>query len=203
MKTYAIPSAGLEVSSVVLGLMRIGSMAGADIDRLVRTAIDEGVTVFDHADVYGGDHLCERRFGEAVKLTAAERRIMAQHPVIGERLCGNLRVLQRVRPIVRHHHERLDGSGYPDGLAGDDVPLLAQIIGIVDVYDAITTNRPNHTARSRDEAFEELSREVARGWRRKDLVDAFIAQRRDRPMPWEVDAAPAPKKARRRAKRRR
>ena len=136
------------------------------------------------------------------KLTAAERRIMAQHPVIGERLCGNLRVLQRVRPIVRHHHERLDGSGYPDGLAGDDVPLLAQIIGIVDVYDAITTNRPNHTARSRDEAFEELSREVARGWRRKDLVHAFIAQRRDRPMPWEVDAVPAPKKVRR-AKRRR
>ena len=73
MKTYAIPSAGLEVSSVVLGLMRIASMASADIDRLVRTAIDEGVTVFDHADVYGGDHLCERRFGEAVKLTAAER----------------------------------------------------------------------------------------------------------------------------------
>ena len=137
------------------------------------------------------------------KLTAAERRVMAQHPVIGERLCGNLRVLQRVRPIVRHHHERLDGSGYPDGLAGDDIPLLAQIIGIVDVYDAITTNRPNHPARSREEAFEELSREVARGWRRKDLVDAFIAQRRDRPLPWEVDAAaPAPKAARR-VKRRR
>jgi putative two-component system response regulator len=136
------------------------------------------------------------------KLTAAERRVMAQHPVIGERLCGNLRVLHRVRPIVRHHHERLDGSGYPDGLAGDDIPLLAQIIGIVDVYDAMTTTRPNRPARSREEAFEELSREVARGWRRKDLVDAFIAQRRDRPMPWEVDAAAAPKKARR-VKRRR
>ncbi len=127
------------------------------------------------------------------RLTIAERRIMCEHPVIGERLCGNLRVLHRVRPIVRHHHERIDGSGYPDGLAGDDIPLLAQIIGIVDVYDAITTNRPNRLARSRDEAFAELLSEVKRGWRRRDLVEAFIAQRQERPMPWELaepDAAP-------------
>lgn len=135
------------------------------------------------------------------KLTAAERRIMVQHPVIGERLCGDLRVLHRVRPIVRHHHERQDGSGYPDGLAGDDIPLLAQIIGIVDVYDAITTNRPNRAARPREQAFEELSREVARGWRRKDLVEAFIAQRREWPMPWET--VPAPRKSASRSKRRR
>jgi predicted oxidoreductase len=85
MKTYAIPSAGLEVSSVVLGLMRIGLMASADIDRLVRTAIEEGVTVFDHADVYGGDHLCERRFGEAVRLTAAERDAILIQSKVGIR----------------------------------------------------------------------------------------------------------------------
>ncbi len=66
---------------------------------------------------------------------------MKQHPVVGDQLCGNLRALARVRTIVRHHHERLDGSGYPDGLEGDAIPLLAQIIGIVDVYDAITTDR--------------------------------------------------------------
>ena len=85
MKMYAIPSAGLEVSSVVLGLMRIGSMASADIDRLVRTAIEERVTVFDHADIYGGDHLCERRFGEAVKLTAAERDAILIQSKVGIR----------------------------------------------------------------------------------------------------------------------
>ena len=65
-------------------------------------------------------------------LTPEEYERVKEHPVIGDRLCGNLRVLHRVRPIVRHHHERLDGSGYPDGLSGDAVPLLAQIISIVD-----------------------------------------------------------------------
>jgi putative two-component system response regulator len=96
--------------------------------------------------------------------------------VIGDRLCGNLRVLHRVRPIVRHHHERLDGSGYPDGLSGDAVPLLAQIISIVDLYDAMTTTRPYRQAVSHAEAIEELNKEVRRGWRRSDLVDAFAAR---------------------------
>ena len=65
------------------------------------------------------------------------------------RFCTGLRSLQKVRPIVRHHHERLDGTGYPDGLKNAQVPLLAQIVGIVDVFDALTTDRPYHTAVSR------------------------------------------------------
>ena len=80
------------------------------------------------------------------RLTPEEFAVMQQHTVIGDRLCGELRSLRSVRPIVRHHHERLDGSGYPDGLRGDAIPLLAQIIGIVDVFDAITTNRPHMAA---------------------------------------------------------
>jgi putative two-component system response regulator len=80
-----------------------------------------------------------------------------------------------VRGIVRHHHERLDGSGYPDGLRGDAIPLLAQVIGIVDVYDALTTARPYKPALPRDRARDELRDEANRGWRRKDLVDIFIA----------------------------
>jgi cyclic di-GMP phosphodiesterase len=110
-------------------------------------------------------------------LTAEERRTMEQHTVIGDRLCGSLRSLHRVRPIIRHHHERLDGSGYPDGLRGAQVPLLAQIIGIVDVYDALTTTRPYHEAQSPEVAFAELRLEVERGWRRQDLVEAFIETR--------------------------
>jgi putative two-component system response regulator len=110
-------------------------------------------------------------------LTPEEFERVKEHPVIGDRLCGDLRALHHVRSIVRHHHERLDGSGYPDGLKGDEIPLLAQIIGVVDVYDAMTTNRPYRAARSSEEALEELSREVARGWRRSDLVDAFTAAR--------------------------
>ena len=79
-----------------------------------------------------------------------------------------------VRPIVRHHHERLDGSGYPDGLRGDAVPLGAQIIGIVDAFDAMTTKRPYIAARPAAWAAEELKREAARGWRRNDLVNTFL-----------------------------
>jgi putative two-component system response regulator len=108
-------------------------------------------------------------------LTADEHHRMQQHTIIGDRLCGGLRSLARVRGIVRHHHERLDGSGYPDGLRGDAIPLLAQVIGIVDVYDALTTARPYKEALARDRARAELQAEANRGWRRKDLVDTFIA----------------------------
>ena len=111
-------------------------------------------------------------------LTREEFERVKEHPVVGDRLCGDLRALHRVRSIVRHHHERLDGSGYPDGLKGDAIPLLAQIIGIVDVYDAMTTTRPYRAARSSDEALEALAGEVDRGWRRADLVQVFTQMRR-------------------------
>ena len=109
-------------------------------------------------------------------LTPDEYELIKQHTVIGDRLCGELRSLRRVRPIVRHHHERLDGSGYPDGLLGDATPLLAQIMGIVDVYDALTSERPYRPALPLEWAAEELRREVARGWRRGDLVSTFLDQ---------------------------
>jgi len=106
-------------------------------------------------------------------LTNEENAVMQRHTIIGDRLCGELRVLSRVRPIVRHHHERLDGSGYPDGRGGDDVPILAQIVGIVDVYDALTTDRPYRAATTPDVACRMLQDEVKRSWKRADLVDAF------------------------------
>ena len=109
------------------------------------------------------------------KLTEAEFDLMKQHTVIGERLCGNLRTLGPVRSIVRHHHERLDGSGYPDGLRGHEVPLLAQIVSIVDLYDAVTTTRPYRAASSPERAYAELRRDVAEGGRNGDLVERFIA----------------------------
>lgn len=116
------------------------------------------------------------------RLNENEYRQIKAHPLIGDRLCGELRSLRQVRPIVRHHHERLDGSGYPDGLKGDAIPLLAQIMGIVDVYDAITTARPYKVAGTSERAYEELMAEVKRGWRRKDLVEAFIALKIDDPV---------------------
>ena len=108
-------------------------------------------------------------------LNAAEYAAMKAHTVIGDRLCGNLRSLALVRPIVRHHHELLNGTGYPDGLVGDAVPLLAQIVGVADAYDAMTTSRPYRQALPIEAAHAELRRDVARGWRRRDLVEAFIA----------------------------
>ena len=108
-------------------------------------------------------------------LTSDEYEIIKRHTVIGDRLCGDLRALTLVRPIVRHHHERLDGSGYPDGLRGDAVPLLAQIIAIVDTYDAITTSRPYREALPADRAFEQLSKDAKRGLLNPDLVQILTA----------------------------
>jgi len=109
------------------------------------------------------------------KLDKDEARVMRAHPIIGDALCAGLRSFSRVRPIVRHHHERLDGSGYPDGLRNGAVPLLAQIVGIVDVFDALTSQRPYRAARSRDVAFDILADESKKGWRDRALVDAFVA----------------------------
>jgi putative two-component system response regulator len=117
------------------------------------------------------------------KLTPAERLLIEQHPLIGEELCGNLRSLARVRPIVRHHHEHRDGSGYPDGLCGDEIPLLAQIVAIADAYDAITTTRPYRAALPAAHAFAELRRDVKKGLRRSDLVETFIELNAAAPIP--------------------
>jgi putative two-component system response regulator len=109
-------------------------------------------------------------------LTPDEYELIKQHTVIGDRLCGEVRWLRKVRPIVRHHHERLDGSGYPDGLSGDAIPLLAQITSVVDVFDALTSERPYRLAMPFAAAAEVLRREVALGWRRAGLVETFLEQ---------------------------
>jgi putative two-component system response regulator len=95
------------------------------------------------------------------------------HTVIGDDLCRGLRSLQSVRPIVRHHHERLDGTGYPDGLKGDEIPVVAQIIGVVDVFDAVTHSRPYQRTQSAAEALQLMREQVTRGWRNKTIVETF------------------------------
>ncbi|ODT78921.1 MAG: aldo/keto reductase [Pelagibacterium sp. SCN 64-44] len=86
MKTYSLSQSDLSVSSVVLGLMRIAQMSDADIRALVEAALDAGVTVFDHADIYGGErHRCEARFGEALQLTTAQREKMIIQSKVGIR----------------------------------------------------------------------------------------------------------------------
>jgi putative two-component system response regulator len=109
------------------------------------------------------------------RLSAEEFALMQRHPVVGDELCSRLRSLRAIRPIVRHHHEMLDGTGYPDGLAGDDVPLLAQIMSIADAFDALTSDRPYRRAQPLAYAIAELRADAARGRRNADLVETFIA----------------------------
>src|SRR5262249_16992455 len=81
-------------------------------------------------------------------LTSTEQRIMRQHPLVGEQICTPLKSFNLVLPIIRHHHEKMDGSGYPDGLEGVKIPLTARILQIVDIYDALITARPYKPALS-------------------------------------------------------
>jgi putative two-component system response regulator len=110
---------------------------------------------------------------KAGPLTPQETLIIRRHPVEGERICAPLKSLRRVLPIIRHHHERMDGSGYPDGLRGDAIPLAARILQIVDIYDALTTDRPYREAFSADHALATLYSEAERGWLDPALVRTF------------------------------
>jgi putative two-component system response regulator len=108
-------------------------------------------------------------------LTPDERKIMEQHTVIGERICAPLRSFHQVLPIIRHHHEKQDGSGYPDGLKGAQVPLTARILQITDIYDALTTDRPYREALPPEKAFAIMCEEVQRGWWDGSVLDEFEA----------------------------
>jgi putative two-component system response regulator len=107
-------------------------------------------------------------------LTPEEFGLMRRHPEIGDSLCAPLQSLRRVRPIVLCHHERIDGSGYPAGLRGDEVPLLAQIDGIVDVYDALTSARSYRPAWPVDDAVRYLGQEVQQGRFSVRHVEVFL-----------------------------
>jgi putative two-component system response regulator len=106
-------------------------------------------------------------------LDVEERRVVEQHTVIGERICAPLRSFRNVLPIIRHHHERWDGSGYPDGLKGDAIPLTARILQITDVYDALTTDRPYRGALPVSEALAIMHAEASRGWWDEPLLNEF------------------------------
>ena len=98
---------------------------------------------------------------------------MRLHTIRGEEICKPMKTLAPVLPIIRSHHERWDGSGYPDGLAGEEIPLLARILQVADIYDALTTARPYKPAFSHQHAIEIMIEEARRGWRDPELVPLF------------------------------
>jgi cyclic di-GMP phosphodiesterase len=106
-------------------------------------------------------------------LAPDEIALMRQHPIVGERLCAELRSLRGVAAIVRHHHERWNGSGYPDGLVGEAIPLLARVLSVADVFDALTTWRPYREPMPRIAALGELQYEAALGLWQPGWVEAF------------------------------
>ncbi len=106
-------------------------------------------------------------------LTPDEWEIMKSHTVRGEKICMGIKSLKPVLPIIRSHHERWDGLGYPDGLRGEQIPLLARILQLADIYDALTTTRPYKSAFSQEDALSIMMEETGKGWRDPHLVRVF------------------------------
>lgn len=107
-------------------------------------------------------------------LTSSEKQIMEQHTIIGYELCRDLKTLKTTLPIIRNHHENFDGSGYPDKLSGSDIPLLARVFQIADIYDALSTRRSYKNEYSTEQVIGIFEEEVEKGWRDPDLVYDFI-----------------------------
>lgn len=103
-------------------------------------------------------------------LTADERRLMETHTTHGHEICRSVRTLAPVLPIIRHHHERWDGTGYPDGLKGEEIPLPARVLQVADIYDALTSERPYKGVLSPEQALAVLDEEARKGWRDPELV---------------------------------
>ncbi|MBZ5643797.1 MAG: HD domain-containing protein [Acidobacteriia bacterium] len=106
-------------------------------------------------------------------LSRQEIRVVERHPADGERICAPLRAFRDVLPVIRHHHERMDGSGYPDGLKGGQIPPIARIFQVVDICDALTSDRPQRRGVSLPSAMTILYEEVEMGWLDADLVTQF------------------------------
>lgn len=108
------------------------------------------------------------------KLTTEEFETMKRHTLIGYTICSPMHSLKLVLPLIRNHHERFDGSGYPDGLTGEEIPITARILTIVDVYDALRTERPYKPAFDVQKSIDILNEETNRGWYDPECIEQFM-----------------------------
>jgi len=119
-------------------------------------------------------------------LTEEEWTVMRSHTVIGAQLCSDLKDMALTVPIIRSHHERWDGSGYPDGLKGEAIPFLARVFQFVDIFDALLSKRPYKPALSFDEVISVISQEIDKGWLDPDLGAVFLELLKTRPQDFNV-----------------
>lgn len=152
-------------------LSRLGARLGEELGlgETEVTALRRAGIVHDLGKIAVPDAILLKRG----KLTDAEWEVMRKHPETGERICEPINAFEPVLPIIRHHHERQDGSGYPDGLERDAVPITARILQIVDVYDALTTDRPYRAAQPGATALHTMEQEVDRGFWDPEVFQAF------------------------------
>jgi putative two-component system response regulator len=145
------------------------------LDRLRLLALYRGGYLHDVGKVGIPDSILFK----PAELTAEEWVIMRSHSTRGEEICRHLTSMKHVLPIIRHHHEKWDGSGYPDGLRGEQIPLLARVLQVADIYDALTSPRPYKPAFSQREALRTIQQEAGRGWRDPHVVKLFLRVHKD------------------------
>jgi putative two-component system response regulator len=155
---------------------RVSSLAVAiaghmGFDEATRAQLYRGGILHDIGKIGVPDSILNK----AGKLLPEEFAHLRRHPDTGERICRSLKTLQPVLDLIRHHHERLDGSGYPDGLAGSDISQPARVLAVCDVYDALTSQRPYRSAMTSCEALEALDRGVRDGHWDTCIVDGLKA----------------------------
>jgi len=147
----------------------LGRHLGLDEDSIV--ALKRGGYLHDLGKVAVPDEILKK----GTNLAPEEWVIMKLHPITGENICKPLKSLRLVLPIIRHHHEHSDGSGYPDGLRAGEIPLLPRVLQVADVYDALRTARPYKPALSHDQAAQTMQEEASRGLWDADLVAEYFS----------------------------
>jgi putative two-component system response regulator len=147
----------------------LGHHLGLDDDSIV--ALRRGGYLHDLGKIAVPDEILKK----GSDLSPEEWDVMKLHPVTGENICRPLKSLGLVLPIIRYHHEHSDGSGYPDGLVGSEIPVLPRILQVVDVYDALRTARPYKPALTHERAAQTMTDEANRGLWDSDLVAEYFS----------------------------
>ena len=153
------------VSQLAVRLGRYLGFADDDLDSLRKGGVLHDI---------GKIGVPDKILNKAGSLTTEERAIIRTHPGQGARICEKLKSLRGAIPVIQHHHERMDGTGYPDHLRGHEIPVLARVMTIVDIYDALTTTRSYRKRLPEAMALEIMREEANKGWWDKEILGEFM-----------------------------